>query len=128
MIGAGIVGSGCAWWLRRRGHRVTLLDGGEPATSAALGVLMADVFHRSSGRGWRLRQRSLTLWQRWRQELAGRGRPIPHRPGLLRVAGSDGEAERLAALALQRRRQGLPLEFWGPERLAALHPSLPEPT
>ena len=26
---------------------------------------MGNVFRRSSGRGWRLRQRSMELWQKW---------------------------------------------------------------
>ena len=69
MIGAGVVGVATAWLLLRQGHRVQLLDpclqdaqSAPSGSRAALGVLMAQVFHRSSGRAWRLRQRSLELW------------------------------------------------------------------
>ncbi len=37
VIGAGIVGSSCAWWLKRAGLDVTLIDKGEPGDGASLG-------------------------------------------------------------------------------------------
>ena len=129
VVGAGLVGLCCAWWLQRRGHRVLLVESAQGASgsSAALGVLMAQVFHRSSGRAWRLRQQSLALWQAWRQELAGRGRPIAWREGLLVLAADAEEAERLQRLQGERAQQGLPLEWWGPERLEQLSPPPPGP-
>ena len=76
MIGAGAVGAVTAWHLARQGHNVTLIDPSLDApiqrrisriqaingTTASLGVLMGNVFRRSSGRAWRLRQRSMELW------------------------------------------------------------------
>lgn len=142
VIGAGLVGLSCAWLLSRRGHRVLLLDGCEaperPSASdplaqrgsdAALGVLMAQVFHRSSGRGWRLRQRSLELWGAWRRELAERGRPIPWRPGLLLLAADDADVTRQQLLLQDpRRQQGTApqrLELWDRLRLQQLQPAVP---
>ncbi|MFM9046460.1 MAG: NAD(P)/FAD-dependent oxidoreductase, partial [Cyanobium sp.] len=129
VVGAGLVGLCCAWWLQRRGHQVLLVDSarGESGSAAALGMVMAQVFHRSSGRAWRLRQHSLALWQAWRQELAGRGRPIPWREGLLLLAADGQEAERLQGLQAERARQGIPLEWWVPEQLEELTPSPPGP-
>lgn len=144
VLGAGLIGLSAAWLLQRRGHRVLLLDPclGSAAASeapgqeqepsptpggsrAALGVLMAQVFHRASGRGWRLRQRSLELWNDWRRQLEARGRPIAARQGLLLLATTPEEQQRQERLALERRRLGLPLELWPAERLAALNPVLP---
>ena len=137
MIGAGLVGRACAWQLLHRGHRVLLVDplpldadhGCDPPPDtgswAALGVLMAQVFHRSSGRAWRLRQRSLELWGQWRQQLAERGHPLPWRPGLLLLASSPDELERQQRLVAERQAMGLPLELWNPQQLEALAPALP---
>ena len=137
MIGAGLVGRACAWQLVQRGHQVLLVDplplGSDrrcdppPDTGswAALGVLMAQVFHRSSGRAWRLRQRSLELWSQWRQQLAERGQPLPWRPGLLLLASSADELERQQRLVKERQAMGLPLELWSREQLADLAPAVP---
>ena len=143
VVGAGIVGLACAWWLQCRGHRVLLLDpalagigtedrdpGGleRSGSRAALGVLMADSFHRDRGRAWELRQRSLELWSQWRHALERRGHPIPYRAGVLLLAANDAEEGRLVALGVRKRALGLPLELWDRQRLKPLQPTLPQPS
>lgn len=142
VIGAGLVGLCCAWLLVRRGHRVLLLDGCDASdrppglawqagrgSEAALGVLMGRVFHRSSGRGWRLRQRSLELWADWRRQLAARGLEIPWRAGLLLLAADAQDLARQQALLQDpRRSQADPqerLQHWDRQRLDQLLPALP---
>jgi glycine/D-amino acid oxidase-like deaminating enzyme len=134
VIGAGVVGVATSWLLAKQGHAVVLVDaalatGKQPAnagSSAALGLLMANVFRRSSGRGWRLRQQALMLWQQWRCELEAQGHTIPFRPGLLQLA-SDAEAlEAQRRLVEQRRKQGVPLRMIEPQELAALQPAVPK--
>lgn len=141
VVGSGIVGLACAWWLQCRGHTVLLIDPAQAAAAAdapgegpersgslaALGVLMADSFHRDRGRAWELRQRSLELWSEWRHELARRGHPIPYRSGVLLLAADGEEAERLSALGARKRALGLPLEPWDRRRLEKLEPGLPQP-
>ena len=140
MVGAGLVGLATAWLLSRQGHAVQLLDAGpEPrldstpdadndalfGSRAALGLLMAQVYRRSSGRGWRLRQHSLALWQAWRQELQQRGHAIPFRAGLLQLARSAEELQAQRRLVEQRQRQGLPLRMIEAAELETLQPALP---
>jgi glycine/D-amino acid oxidase-like deaminating enzyme len=132
VVGAGVVGLSIAWLLQRQGHAVRLLDpclNGPPATDsgswAALGVLMGQVFHRSSGRGWRLRQRSLELWQDWILDLQALGHPIPYRQGLLILASDGQELERQGRLSQERQAKGFPLELWDPAKLQTLQPPLP---
>jgi glycine/D-amino acid oxidase-like deaminating enzyme len=135
VVGAGLVGLATAWLLQRRGHAVLLVEAPLRAlpdgisvrsgSAAALGLLMAQVFQRGSGRGWRVRQRSLRLWQQWRQELAQRGQAIQWRPGLLLLAASAEEQSRHERLVHERREQGLPLELWDASRLGRLEPAVP---
>jgi glycine/D-amino acid oxidase-like deaminating enzyme len=141
VAGAGIIGVLAAWRLALAGHAVTLVDpalapareGPDPAATptrlsgsqAALGVLMARVFHRSSGRAWRLRQRSHALWTEWLAELEHRGHHLPRRHGLLLLAATPEDLERQAQIAADRARLGIPMQRLGPEELADLHPALP---
>ncbi len=132
VVGAGLVGLAVAWQLLRHGHPVTLLDPQlEQATTehcgsaAALGVLMARVFHRSSGRAWRLRQRSHALWHQWLSALAQAGHPVPQRQGLLLLAADAEELERQRHLAELRQRQGIVLNLWDRHHLAGLQPAVP---
>jgi len=137
VVGAGLVGVSAAWWLLSHGHQVLIVDPGDGAddessddaslsgSQAALGVLMARVFHRSRGRAWRLRQHSLDLWGQWRRILAGRGHPIPWRPGLLLLASDPAELDRQKALVSDPLRQGMGLELWSQDNLAELSPAGP---
>lgn len=127
MVGAGVIGLATAWQLQRHGHAVTLIDPRADGpqeegcgSGAALGLLMAQVFHRGRGRAWQLRQQALSQWQTWRQALA-----LPWRPGLLLLAASADEADRQRSLVAERQALGLPLGWWPPERLAALAPMVP---
>lgn len=135
VIGAGIVALATAWLLQGRGHRVRLIapdaHGPDPqdcgnGSAAALGVLMAQVFQRSRGRAWHLRQTSLSLWTQWREQLSGRGWPIPFQAGLLLLPQDIGDAERLRQLLQERQALGLPLSWWEPSRLQELGLSLGE--
>lgn len=132
VVGGGVVGLSVAWQLLQRGHPVALVDPqleqADPAhcgSAAALGVLMAQVFHRSSGRGWRLRQRSHALWPQWVAALEACGHRLPRRRSLLLLAATAEELERQRRLVEQRRPLGFQLEIWGPERLAELVPAVP---
>lgn len=134
VVGAGIIGLSIAWKLAQQGHGVSLVD---PALSsadahsetagsrAALGVLMARVFHRSSGRAWRLRQQSHQLWEQWLSELGDAGHQLPRRTGLLLLAATPDELEKQARIASDRARLGIPMQQLSPEELAAFHPHLP---
>jgi glycine/D-amino acid oxidase-like deaminating enzyme len=126
------VGVSVAWQLLRHGHPVTLIDPQldqvtpeRCGSAAALGVLMAQVFHRSSGRSWRLRQRSHHLWQQWLDAFEAAGHPVAQRSGLLLLAATAEELERQRRLGEQRQRQGIALELWDRQRLAALQPAVP---
>lgn len=134
VVGAGIIGRLTAWRLAEEGHGVTLVDptltAEDPGTSlsgsqAALGVLMARVFHRSSGRAWRLRQQSHALWAKWLAELERRGHHLPRRRGLMLLAATTEDLERQERIAADRARLGIAMQRLGPADLASLQPKLP---
>ena len=106
MIGAGAIGLGTAWHLAQQGHDVSVYDprlnqsvdregsaNDLSGTSASLGVLMGHVFRRSSGRGWRLRRRSMELWPQWIETLQAHQPDLKLHPGLLQIAEDEQAAE-----------------------------------
>jgi glycine/D-amino acid oxidase-like deaminating enzyme len=136
VVGGGLVGLAVAWELLRHGLAVELIDpgldqadlsatGSSSGSQAALGVLMAQVFHRSSGRAWRLRQQSHQLWQEWLSTLQERGHRLHRRHGLLLLAASPEELEHQQRLVVQRQRQGISLHSRDLPWLRGLRPSLP---
>lgn len=136
VVGAGIIGRLAAWRLAEEGHGVTLVDPvlavedpgtGLSGSQAALGVLMARVFHRSSGRAWRLRQQSHALWDQWLAELERRGHHLPRRRGLMLLAATAEDLERQERIAADRARLGIPMQRLGPAHLDSLQPALPGP-
>jgi glycine/D-amino acid oxidase-like deaminating enzyme len=130
VIGGGFVGRCCAWLLSRRGHKVQLIAGGQPAgfksgSEAALGLLMADVYRRRSGRGWRLRQQSLVLLEQWQTLLAASGQPVELRRGLLLLAHESEEWQRQQALVSRSGNAGPALELRTASALEGQEPALP---
>ena len=109
---------------RSNGHQQAL-----NGTAASLGVLMGNVFRRSSGRAWRLRQRSMELWPQWVEKLHHPDTPLQLDSPLIQLASSPLELERMQSLAKQRRELGL--ESFSSESTEALETSdqipLPNP-
>lgn len=120
MIGAGAVGAGTAWHLSLCGHDVCLYDprldqpihrsetiDGLTGTTASLGVLMGNIFRRSSGRGWRLRQRSMALWPSWIKALGLFDLSLKLATPLFQLADNESDLEKQLHLAKQRQNLGL---------------------
>ena len=80
---------------------------------------MAEVYQRRSGRGWRLRRRSMELLQQWQEQLR-----LPIQRGLLLLASEPQEWERQQRLVKQSQY----LELLSPADLKAREnqASLPE--
>lgn len=120
VVGSGIVGATIAYELSRiPGFNITLVDKQAPAsdsTGAALGVLMGAISHKTTGKAWRLRERSMLRYETLIPELeALTGKQIPfNRQGILMLLF---EGENLASwekLRKTRHSQGWKLEFLEP--------------
>ncbi|GCE64843.1 FAD-binding oxidoreductase [cyanobiont of Ornithocercus magnificus] len=77
---------------------------------------MGNIFSRSSGRSWRLRQRSMALWPIWLKDLQhlAPSTDLSLRQPLIQLAASGKEAVRLQSLAHERSELGL---TWLPAEL-----------
>ncbi len=119
VIGAGIVGMTTAYRLSQLGHNVVILDPelnqqkdrgrNKNASEASLGILMGHTFRRSTGRSWRLRQRSMSLWPELIQELSGVDKSIRIEKPLIQLAGDKKELELMKKLCAERAKLGLRL-------------------
>ena len=78
---------------------------------------MANVFQRSGGRNWRLRQQSLALFGQWQQELEAAGFEVPIQRGLWMLADSSNQFEKQQALAEKRKKENIKLETFDPIQL-----------
>ena len=120
--------------MSKQGFDVTIISPGKDLTGgsiAALGLLMANVFQRSSGRNWRLRQQSLALFGQWQQELEATGFEVPIQRGLWMLANSSNQFEKQQALAEKRKKENIKLETFDPIQLnnfvnSGRLPELPE--
>ena len=92
---------------------------------------MGLVFRRSSGRGWRLRQRSMALWPQWIEELQQFEPTLSLDRSLIQVAEDASAFERMRKLASDRSHLGLRAippsnveTIWPTAQFGALHLSL----
>ena len=70
---------------------------------------MGNVFKRSSGRAWTMRQRSMTLWRQWIELLNTKENPLKFHKRLIQIANSETEALSIRKLCADRKDLGLEL-------------------
>ncbi len=117
IIGGGIVGTTTALHLARIGYQVLVIDKelnqglnlsqNLSGTKASLGILMGNIFRRSSGRSWRLRQRSMALWPGLIETLSTKENFLKIDTPLIQLASSKKEYEFMLALANKRKSLGI---------------------
>lgn len=130
IIGAGVIGLSIGWRLARRGVRVVVLDRGEAGagtTLSATGMLAASAEHEPGGDALLpFALESQRLWPVFREELeSDSGVALDYRSeGVLVVALSRDEVERLRARHRFLARSGLEARWIDGPELRALEPSL----
>lgn len=126
VVGAGIVGAACAYFLRRAGAEVTVLDAGPIAggvSSANEGSLR--VSGRPPGPGLELARWSRELWEEISAAPGGEAIGLVAR-GALAVAASPAGYARLAARVAAHRAAGLEVVEVPAGELAGYEPRLAE--
>lgn len=134
IVGAGIMGCGLAWRLGQLGRRVIVVDRGEPggeASTAAAGILAAQIEAQGSPELLDLALASRTLYPRWAQALQDEvGLDVGlRRCGVLMLAAEDPalrdvDLNAQESLLLDQRARGLPVEALTADQLQRLEPSL----
>jgi glycine/D-amino acid oxidase-like deaminating enzyme len=122
VVGAGVMGTWTAVWLRRRGHAVTLVDRYGPGNQLCSSGDESRITRSSHGP-----DRHYPVWQRqaleqWRELERGSGRQLFEQAGVVWLANEaqtfEGESEQ--ALAELR----IPVEHWSTDDLAERVPVL----
>ncbi len=130
VIGCGIVGASIAYELSQvPGLSVTVFDRQSPAqasTGAALGVLMGVISHKTKGRAWTLRDRSIRRYETLIPELVAlTGQPILfNRDGILALCFEAADLLGWQRLAQVRQSQGWRLEILDIAQVQARYPQL----
>ncbi len=112
VIGAGIAGITTAFHLRKKGYRVNLIDSNvnkqvttispNNGTEAALGVLMGNIYKRSRGRAFLLRNRSMKLWKEWLIEINNSESEIKFEQPLIKLASSEKEYQSMIKISKEK--------------------------
>jgi glycine oxidase len=129
VIGGGVMGCASALALADRGADVVVLERAVPgaeASSAAAGILGAQVEARENAELLPLFVRARAEYKQWAEELRSRTSiDVGYRAnGGLRVATSDVEAEALAREAAWQRSQGLRAPFLDGRAAREIEPEL----
>lgn len=129
VLGGGIIGCALAEELARRGRRVVVLERGRvglEASSAAAGILSAQMDLAEPGPFFELCQAARTLYPAWvrRIERAARMSTEFCVNGILYVAATSTEARAMAARARWQRRRGVRVERCSPGDIRRREPAV----
>ena len=128
IIGSGIAGITTAYYLVKKGYKVNLIDpkvnseinhlSPRNGTQAALGVLMGNIYKRSKGRAFLLRNKSMKLWKEWLTQIDQSESNIKLEKPLIKLANSESEYQSMIQISMRKKEYGLELldkisiEFW----------------
>ncbi len=128
VIGCGIAGITTAFHLGKKGYKVNLIDptvnseinnlSPKNGTQASLGVLMGNIYKRSKGRAFLLRNKSMKLWKEWLTEINYSESDFIFEKPLIKLASSEKEYQSMIELSNAKKKYGIEildknsLNFW----------------
>lgn len=129
VVGGGVIGCAIAYYLAKRGARVTVLERdliGSHASSAAAGILGAQVEMAEPGPMSELCMKSRSMFPDLASELYRlTGIDIELiRAGVLRIAWDEGEAATLRERGTWQRDHGETADWWDRDRVRSVEPAV----
>lgn len=129
VLGGGIIGCSLAEELARRGRRVLVVERGRigaEASSAAAGILAAQMDLPAPGPCFELCQASRRMYPRWVEHLERRsGVPVGyHVDGILYLATTGREVHLMERRARWQRASGLRVDRWSPKEARRHEPAV----
>tara|TARA_B100000579_G_scaffold74361_1_gene57206 strand:+ start:194 stop:1303 length:1110 start_codon:yes stop_codon:yes gene_type:complete len=128
IIGCGIAGITTAFHLGKKGYKVNLIDptvnseinnfNPKNGTQASLGVLMGNIYKRSKGRAFLLRNKSMKLWKEWLTEINYSESDLKFERPLIKLANSEKEYQSMIEIIKNKKAYGIELldrnslDFW----------------
>tara|TARA_Y100001968_G_scaffold240265_1_gene223792 strand:+ start:31 stop:1134 length:1104 start_codon:yes stop_codon:yes gene_type:complete len=119
IIGSGIAGITTAYHLGKKGYKINLIDSTvntainnlnpRNGTQASLGVLMGNIYKKSKGRAFFLRNKSMNLWKEWLTEINYSESDLIFKKPLIKLANSDKEYQSMIELSKNKKEYGIEL-------------------
>ena len=119
VIGSGIAGITTAFFLGKKGYKVNLIDSTvnseiknlspRNGTQASLGVLMGNIYKRSKGRAFLLRNKSMKLWKEWLTQIQYSESNLLFTKPLIKLASSEKEYQSMIELIKNKKQFGIEL-------------------
>ena len=128
VIGCGIAGITTAFHLGEKGYKVNLIDPKinlqinnlEPhnGSQASLGILMGNIYKKSNGRAFFLRNRSMKLWEEWLNKINQIDKNVIIKKPLIKLASSEKEYKSMIEISKNKKEYGvevldnLSIDYW----------------
>ena len=109
IVGAGIIGKFNALELSELGYEITIVDPSldQNSSSAALGLLMGNIYQKRNGRSWNLRKQSIELWPRWIKFFQKFHKGLIIEKPLIQLTTSEEKFEKLKKFVKKNTNYGL---------------------
>ena len=109
IVGSGIIGKFNALELSKQGFKITIADPQKKknSSSAALGLLIGNMYQKSKGRSWELRKKSNELWPKWIKFLKQYNNNLHIEKPLIQLTTKQENFEKLSKFFSHHPRRGL---------------------
>jgi glycine/D-amino acid oxidase-like deaminating enzyme len=109
IIGSGIIGKFNALELSKQGFKITIADPQKKknSSSAALGLLIGNMYQKSKGRSWELRKKSNELWPKWIKFLKQYNNNLYIEKPLIQLTTEQENFEKLSKFISHHPKRGL---------------------